>query len=98
MMQNHFPFSTELLFTGGDKLWSKENSVALNVDIHGRLPTVPQDRHYVLNAKVLTSTGQKRIGAILVEAAEEGAVAALADLPQNRRYEDASGTKTASGV
>lgn len=98
MMQNHFPFSTELLFTGGDKLWSKENSVALNVDIAGRSPTVRQDRHYVLNAKVLTFTGQKRIGAMLVEVSEEGAVVVLVNLQQSRRNEDASRTKTRHGV
>lgn len=52
---------------GDDKSWQKRNSVALNVDIHGRLPTVPQDRHYVLNAKVLTFIGQKKIEAMLAE-------------------------------
>jgi hypothetical protein len=70
-MQNHFAFSTKFLFAGGDKSWSKENSVALNVDMPGRLPTVPPDRHYVLNAKALTFTGQKKIEAIPGEAAEE---------------------------
>jgi hypothetical protein len=50
------------------------------VDIHGKSLTVPPDRHYVLNAKMLTFTGQKRIGAMLVEAVEEEVAAALADL------------------
>jgi hypothetical protein len=50
------------------------------VDIHGRLPTVPPDRHYVHNAKVLTFIGQKKIEVILVEAVEEEVAAALADL------------------
>jgi hypothetical protein len=48
--------------------------------MRGRLPTVPPDRHYVLNAKVLTFTAQKRIEAMPGEAAEEKVVAALVDL------------------
>ena len=48
--------------------------------MRGRLPTVPPDRHHVLNAKVLTFTGQKRIGGMLVEAVEGEVATALADL------------------
>jgi hypothetical protein len=59
---------------------------------------VPPDHHYVLNAKVLTFTGQKRIGAMLVEVAEEEAVGVWVDLQRNRRREDARGTKTRYGV
>ena len=64
------------------------------MDIHGKSPTVPPDRHYVHNAKVLTFTGQKRIGAMLVEAVEEEVGVVSVELQQNRRYEDARGTKT----
>jgi hypothetical protein len=77
-MHNHFAFSTKFLPAGGDESWSKEDFVTLNVDMSGRLPTVPPDHHYVLNAKALTFTGQKKIEAMPGEVAEEkvGAVSA----------------------
>ena len=68
------------------------------MDIIGKSPRVLQDRHFILNARVLIFIGQKKIEAMRVEAGEEGAGAVLADLQQNRRYEDANGTKTRHGV
>jgi hypothetical protein len=41
------------------------------VDIHGKSPTVPQDLHFVLNAKVLTFIGQKKIEVMPAEEGEE---------------------------
>jgi hypothetical protein len=40
---------------------------------------VPQDLHFVHNAKALTFIGQKKIEAMLVEAAEEGVGVVLVD-------------------
>jgi len=59
---------------------------------------VPLDHHYVLNAKVLTFIGQKKIEAMPVEVAEEEVGVVSVELQQNRRYEDARGTKTVYGV
>ena len=59
---------------------------------------MPPDRHYVLNAKVLTFIGQKKIEAMPVEVAEEEVGVVSVELQQNRRYEDARGTKTVYGV
>jgi hypothetical protein len=49
------------------------------VDIRGRSIMVPQDLHFVHNAKALTFIGQKKIEAMLVEAAEEGVGVVLVD-------------------
>jgi hypothetical protein len=59
---------------------------------------VPQDLHFVHNAKTLTFIGQKKIKAMPVEAAEEKVWVVSVDRQQNRRYEDARGTKTRHGV
>ena len=57
-----------------------------------------RDLQSVRNAEALTFIGQKRIGAVLVEAVEEEVGVVSVDLQRNRRYEDASGTKTRYGV
>lgn len=62
------------------KLWQKENFVVQNVDIPGRSRTVHQGRYFVLNAKVLSIIGQKKIEAMHVEAVGEKVGAALVDL------------------
>lgn len=59
---------------------------------------VSPDHHLVLNAKALTFIGQKKIEAMPAEVAEEKAGSVSVDLQQNRRYKDASETKTRDGV
>ena len=53
---------------------------------------VPQDRNCVRAARVLSFTGHKKIGTMLVEAAEDGAVANLANLQGKDRYTNANRT------
>ena len=59
---------------------------------------VPPDLLFVHNAKALTFIGQKKIEAMPVEVAEEEVGVVSVELQQNRRYEDARGTKTVYGV
>ena len=53
---------------------------------------MPQDSYFVQNAEVLTSIGQEKIEAILVEAGGKGVVLVLADLAQKRKHENPSRT------
>ena len=53
---------------------------------------VPQDRNCVRAARVLSFTGHKKIGTMLVEAAEDGAVPDLANLQGKDRYTNANRT------
>jgi hypothetical protein len=53
---------------------------------------------FVPNAKVQTYSGQKKIGAILEEAAEEEGKVLSADLRKNGRYKDAREAKTTPGI